>query len=106
MAISLMGPGSPAKKLMIRTFSAGTLDSNNTRSVEISIASVPGYQSLTVDNIYIVQAGINPKSTAYSGVIRRSYDASTGKVTISESAGSSLSFMNPVQIAVVTMEDE
>ena len=106
MAASLMGPGAVAKKIVRRTLTATITNENATQSVQIDATSVPGWQSLTTDNFYIIQAGVNPRSTTYAGRITRSYNASTGKVTVTESAGSSLSLMNPVEVVCITLEDE
>lgn len=106
MAISLMGPGGVQKKIVRRTLTATITNENATQSVQIDATSVPGWQSLTTDNFYLIQAGVNPRSTTYSGVIRRQYNESTGKLTVSESAGSSLSLMNPVEVVCITLEDE
>lgn len=106
MAATLMGPGAMAKKIVRRTFSATITNPNATQSVKIDVTSVPGWQSLSTDNFYIVQAGVNPRNTSYAGVIRRQYDAATGKLTVSESAGSSISLMEPVEVVCITLEDE
>lgn len=106
MATSLMGPGAVAKKIVRRTLTATITNENSTQSVQIDATSIPGWQLLSTDNFYIVRAGVNPRSTTYAGVIRRQYDASTGKLTVSESAGSSISLMNPVEVVCITLEDE
>lgn len=103
MAFGYMRAGG-SKKLTIRTFAAETVDSNTTQSVDIDVTSVPNYQDLTVDNFYILQCGFNPRNTTYSGVIRRTYNPSTGRVTVTESAGGSVSLMNPIHVVCVTME--
>lgn len=92
------------KKLTIRQFSAPEFSDTTTRTIDIDVTSVPNYQSLTVDNFYILDCGFNPLNSTYNGVIRRTYNAQSGKVTVNESAGSSLSLKNPVTIVCVTME--
>lgn len=52
---------------------------------------MPDYQNLTVDNVSILTAGLNPMSDAQVAQFRRTYNASTGIVTLTLS-GSSIYF--------------
>lgn len=57
-----------------------------------------------MDNFYIVRAGLNPKSTEKTGYLTRSYDAGTGMLTVTISAGTSISLYNEVEVVCVTVE--
>lgn len=100
MGLSGLGGGT----LKIYPFSRSDFDSNTTTTLSFDVSSVPGYQSLTVDNFYIAQAGVNPKSTAQAGSITRTYNAGSGILTVQLSAGTAVSFMPPVNVVCVTAE--
>ena len=106
MAISLMGAGAVPKKLVFRTLRVNNLQGHTDFSVKIDAKSIPGWSGLTTQNFYISQVGVNPKNTTNAGTISRSYDQSTGQLTVKISAGSSVSLWNPVEVVCVTMEDE
>lgn len=76
-------------------------DSNKTFSVSIDATSIPGYETLTTDNFYLEQVGVNPKSATYAGAITRSYNAAAGILTVKIAAGTSVSFFPPIVVACV-----
>lgn len=99
-----MGLSGVGGSLKIYSFSQSSFNSNQTFSLRFDVTSVPQYKTLTVDNFYISQVGVNPKSLTNAGAITRSYDANTGILTVSISAGTSVSFFPPVNVICVTME--
>lgn len=96
-----MGLMTPGGRLKIYTFTLSDFSSNTTFALNVDVKSVPGYERLTVDNFYIVQAGVNPRATTNAGAITRTYDASSGILKVQISAGTSVSFRAPVVIACI-----
>lgn len=96
-----MGLMTSCGRLKVYTFTLNDFSSNTTFALNVDVKSVPGYERLTVDNFYIVQAGVNPKSTTTAGYITRTYDAASGILKVKLSAGTSVSFYGPVVIACI-----
>lgn len=91
----------PGGSLKIYRLEKTGFDSNSTFSVSIDATSIPGYESLTTDNFYLVQVGVNPKATTNAGAITRSYNAAAGILTVKIAAGTSVSFLSPIVVACV-----
>lgn len=97
-----MGLMTPGGRLKVFTFNLTDFNSNTTTVLRVDVTEyVPCYKALTVDNFYIVRAGVNPKSTTTAGDITRTYDAESGLLTVQISAGTSVSFRAPVVIACI-----
>lgn len=54
-------------------------------STSMNITSTPNWQSLTVNNIAILYAGLNPITDARTAQLQRSYNASSGVATVTTS---------------------
>ena len=91
----------PVGRLKTFTLTKTGFNSNSTFSVSIDATGIPGYETLTVDNFYLVQVGVNPKSTTNAGAITRSYNADSGILTVKIAAGTSVSFLQPIVVACV-----
>lgn len=65
--------------------------SRGTKTVTFDITSVPNYDQLTVDNVAILYAGLNPISDTSAGSLTRSY--SNGVVSVS--IGGTIAFDTP-----------
>lgn len=91
----------PGGSLKIYRLEKTGFNSNSTFSVSIDATGIPGYETLTVDNFYLVQVGVNPKSTTKAGAITRSYNAASGVLTVKIAAGTSVSFLSPIVVACV-----
>ena len=63
-----------------------------TKSVSYNCTSVPNYNSLTVDNVAILYAGLNPITDAANSHLTRSYNASNGTATITLRSSGTISF--------------
>lgn len=91
----------PGGSLKIYRLEKTGFNSNSTFSVSIDATGIPGYETLTVDNFYLVQVGVNPRSTTDAGSITRSYNAESGRLTVKISAGTSVSFLSPIKVVCV-----
>lgn len=99
----MYGLMSAGEKLKFYTFRKTGFDSNTTKSVSIDVTSIRNYKKLTVDNFFISEIGINPKSTLQAAKITRSYNADSGILTVSLSVSTTyVSLWSVVEVICVT----
>lgn len=63
-----------------------------TKSVSYNCTSVPNYNSLTVNNVAILYAGLNPITDAANSHLTRSYNASNVTATVTLRSSGTISF--------------
>lgn len=80
--------GGSSKKLTVININSITRTSNTEIQIDLS-QRYAGYANLTVDDIAVELTGITlmTRSSAVNATIRKTYDASTGKLTVTCSYG-------------------
>lgn len=103
MGVAPRAPG--GKRVKIYRFRETNFNSSTSKDVEISVTSVPNYKKLTVDNFYIVEVGVNPRSTEKAAIVTRRYNPDRGIVTVGLNVPTTnVSLYNAVEIVCVTTE--
>lgn len=91
----------PNGQYKIYKYSKTIFETNTTFKLTFDAKNIPGYQNLTTENFYIAEIGLNPKSTTNAGFLTRSYDSSSGILTVSLSTGTSISMYSKIEIVCI-----